>query len=74
MKLIAQFLFLHPNIKKLIDFVADNVFISFVKYYRQSGLQKKLEEMYTAYETLDLKDEDMESTETEVRFEIRFFI
>jgi hypothetical protein len=66
--LTSQFLFLHPDIKKRIDFESESMVISYVKFYRKNDLKKKLVEMNGAYEALNLSDKDMESTETEVLY------
>ena len=33
MKLIAQFLFLHPNYKRLIEFSSETTLLNFIKYF-----------------------------------------
>jgi hypothetical protein len=67
---MSHFLFLHPNYKKLVDFISESVFINFIKYYRKNDLKKHLQEMNAAYYALNLNETNIESTESEVYFQL----
>ena len=49
MQLMAQFLFLHPNKKRLVEFVSESVVTSFVKTFRNSDFKMQLSEMTNSY-------------------------
>lgn len=44
MKLMAQFLFLHPNCKRQIDYAIETQLSNFIKYYREKIFKKQLME------------------------------
>ena len=45
MQLMGQFLFLHPTYKRLVEFVSETVFLSYIKFYRQNDFKKQLNEL-----------------------------
>lgn len=45
MKLIAQFLNTNPSHKKIIEFISESAFVSFVKLFRQNDLKEIIEEL-----------------------------
>ena len=49
MQLMAQFLFLHPNKKRLVEFVSESVVSSFVKTFRNTDFKMQLSEMTNSY-------------------------
>ncbi|CAF0715052.1 unnamed protein product [Brachionus calyciflorus] len=53
LKLMTQFLSLHPAQKRLVDFISENVFISFIKYYRQNNLKNQLNELNEEFNSID---------------------
>ena len=67
LKLMSQFLFLHPNCKRIVDFNSEQAVINFVKYFRPNVLGKCLTELNAAYYALNLTEADLESTETEAK-------
>ena len=50
---MSQFLFLHPTYKRLVDFVSETVFLSFIKFYRQNDYKRHLNEINHEYHLLD---------------------
>ena len=66
MKLMSNFLFLHPNHKRLVDFTSESVFISFIKFYRKNDLKKQLQEMNNVFFTFNFEENDLDSSETDV--------
>ena len=42
---MGQFLFLHPTYKRLVEFVSETVFLSYIKFYRQNDFKKQLNEL-----------------------------
>lgn len=44
MQLISQFLFLHPNYKRLVEFAAETTIANYIKYFRLNTLKIKLNE------------------------------
>ena len=49
MQLMAQFLFLHPNKKRLVEFVSESVVSGFVKTFRNTDFKTQLSEMTNSY-------------------------
>jgi hypothetical protein len=45
MQLLANFLFIHPNYKRLIDFLAETVMLNFVKYYKKFEIKQQINEL-----------------------------
>jgi hypothetical protein len=45
MQLMAQFLFLHNNFKRLVEFVSETVVSSYIKYYRQNEFKDKMNKL-----------------------------
>lgn len=67
MKLMTQFLFLHPTHKRLVEFVSETVFLGFIKFYRQNDLKKQLNEITNAFYLLETeKDSDLIETENKL--------
>ena len=54
---MSQFLFLHPAYKRLVDFVSETVFTSYIKSYRQNEFKKQLSELNNQYYSLNLDKE-----------------
>ena len=67
MQLMSQFLFLHPTHKRLVEFVSETVFLSFIKYYRQNDFKKQLNELNKEYYSLDL-DKETDLLELDVSY------
>ena len=64
---MSQFLFLHPTHKRLVEFVSETVFLSFIKYYRQNDFKKQLNELNKEYYSLDL-DKETDLLELDVSY------
>ena len=62
MQLMGQFLFLHPTYKRLVEFVSETVFLSYIKFYRQNDFKKQLNELNKEYyaQNLDTKNDLLE--------------
>ena len=72
---MAQFLFLHPNYKRLIDFLSDSVVSSFLKQYRQHELKQQNAEMVAAYlSELNQISTGTNSTQEALEIEVYTFI
>lgn len=67
MKLISQFLMTHPNIKKIIDFTSESVFISYIKLFRKNDLKKIIDQLNNELFLID-KEKKHEIIEFEVKF------
>lgn len=66
MKLIAQFLFLHPNYKRLIEFASETIVLNFIKYYREKIFKKDLMDTLKTELSDVLQKQDDKEFETDV--------
>ena len=66
MKLMAQFLFLHPSCKRHIDYAIETQLSNFIKYYREKIFKKQLVEKLDAELSQIIKKKD----DTECEFEV----
>lgn len=66
MKLIAQFLFLHPNYKRLIEFASETTVLNFIKYYREKIFKKELMDTLKTELSDVLQKQDDKEFETDV--------
>ena len=66
MQLMGQFLFLHPTYKRLVEFVSETVFLSYIKFYRQNDFKNQLNELNKEYYSLNL-DKETDLLELDVR-------
>jgi len=66
MKLMAQFLFLHPTYKRLIEFVSETVFLTFTRLFRHNELKKFLNQMVNEYFQANPAEKENDSSQTEI--------
>ena len=66
MQLTSQFLFLHPNYKRLVEFAAETTIANYIKYFRLNIFKIKLNEEIKA-EALKQTGKEYDQTETQVR-------
>lgn len=66
MKLIAQFLFLHPNYKRLIEFASETTVLNYIKYYREKIFKKELMDTLKTELSDVLQKQDDKEFETDV--------
>lgn len=69
MKLIAQFLNTNPSHKKIIDFISESSFVSFVKLFRQNDLKEIIKELKNELISIH-KEKKNDQIEFEVVFKI----
>ena len=75
MQLISQFLFLHPNYKRLVEFAAETTMANYIKYFRQNIFKHRLNEEIKV-DAAEQQGKEYDSNEVEVRnfYKKHFFI
>jgi hypothetical protein len=55
---MTQFLFMHPSFKRIVEFISETVFSSYIKYYRHNELKKELNDFIDYYYTHNNVDDN----------------